>query len=58
MAEDDPAKQDRTGCLITEVVFPGFVWQDHNYLSHAELKGLWGGESGWEEWAPFLKKEE
>ena len=23
------------GCLITEVVFPGFVWEDHAFLTPA-----------------------
>lgn len=56
-ADKDPAKRDRTGCLITEVVFPGFHWEDHKYLSRAELERLWKGRSGWEEWAPFVKSE-
>ncbi|GJE91511.1 cupin domain-containing protein [Phanerochaete sordida] len=56
-ADEDAAKRDRTGCLITEVVFPGFHWEDHGYLSRAELEKLWGGKAGWEEWAPFVKGE-
>ena len=55
--EKDPAKRERTGCLITEVVFPGFHWEDHAYLSVAELEKLWGGQPGWEQWLPFVKKD-
>lgn len=57
MVDKDPTLVDRTGCLITEVVFPGFVWQDHQYLGRTELEEMWGGKSGWEEWVPFLKKD-
>ncbi|KAF8208130.1 hypothetical protein K438DRAFT_1813458 [Mycena galopus ATCC 62051] len=28
------------GCLITEVVVPGFHWVDHKFLRHAELLDL------------------
>ena len=41
LAEDRAAassKEDgkeRYGCLITEVVFPGFVWEDHAFLTPA-----------------------
>ncbi|KAF7799926.1 hypothetical protein EIP86_011169 [Pleurotus ostreatoroseus] len=53
----DPSKRAHTGCLITEVVFPGFHWEDHRYLRREELKALWGGESGWEVWAPYVKAD-
>ena len=56
-AERDVTKRQTTGLLITEVVFPGFHWEDHKYLSASELKALWGGSEGWEEWLPYVKKE-
>ncbi|KIP11359.1 hypothetical protein PHLGIDRAFT_10802 [Phlebiopsis gigantea 11061_1 CR5-6] len=56
-AERDGALRERTGCLITEVVFPGFHWEDHEYLTKSALQALWGGGSGWEEWLPFVKNE-
>jgi len=28
------------GCLITEVVVPGFHWEDHKFLTQAELLDL------------------
>jgi predicted cupin superfamily sugar epimerase len=33
-------EKDRTGCLITEVVTPGFHWEDHKFLTLEELKEL------------------
>ncbi|KAH9849669.1 RmlC-like cupin domain-containing protein [Lenzites betulinus] len=36
------ASQDRCGCLITEVVFPGFSWEDHGFLTRATFRELWG----------------
>ncbi|KAI0302357.1 RmlC-like cupin domain-containing protein [Multifurca ochricompacta] len=37
---------ERTGCLITEVVVPGFNWEDHKYLTLGELEELFVGEPG------------
>ncbi|KAJ3484784.1 hypothetical protein NLI96_g5407 [Meripilus lineatus] len=56
-AEADPSKQDHTGCLISEVVFPGFHWEDHAFLTVSGLKALWNGEPGWEEWAQYVKND-
>lgn len=54
-AESDAAQFDSTGCLITEVVFPGFHWEDHKYLTAADLEGMWGGKAGWEAWSDFVR---
>jgi len=52
-------KRDHTGCLITEVVFPGFAWEDHGFLTRKELEGLWAGADGnvkqAEEWLAYVK---
>ncbi|TBU58269.1 RmlC-like cupin domain-containing protein [Dichomitus squalens] len=32
--------KERYGCLITEVVFPGFAWEDHAFLKRAEFDKL------------------
>ena len=32
--------RERFGCLITEVVFPGFVWEDHVFLTPAGFNKL------------------
>ncbi|KAK7691548.1 hypothetical protein QCA50_004947 [Cerrena zonata] len=56
-AKADPTKQPHTGCLITEVVFPGFHWEDHAFLTESGLKELWGGQPGWEDFLPFVRKD-
>ncbi|CCM01057.1 uncharacterized protein FIBRA_03105 [Fibroporia radiculosa] len=48
--------RDSVGCLITEVVFPGFAWEDHCFLTEAGLTALWDGAQGWEEWVVYVKK--
>ncbi|OSD07898.1 hypothetical protein PYCCODRAFT_1441729 [Trametes coccinea BRFM310] len=35
--------EDQWGCLITEVVFPGFAWEDHGFLTREEFERLWDG---------------
>ncbi|KAH9896751.1 RmlC-like cupin domain-containing protein [Cubamyces lactineus] len=38
----ESSSQDRWGCLITEVVFPGFSWEDHAFLTRKAFEDLWG----------------
>lgn len=38
--------KETTGCLITEVVAPGFVWQDHDFLTIEGLNELFSGAKG------------
>ena len=56
-AQADPVKQQHTGCLITEVVFPGFDWQDHQFLTVEKLKALFGGSEEWKKWEKYARKE-
>ncbi|KAJ3512763.1 hypothetical protein NLJ89_g3330 [Agrocybe chaxingu] len=42
-------KRERTNCLITEVVVPGFDWEDHNFMRREDLEELFGGEVGGED---------
>ncbi|OJT10828.1 hypothetical protein TRAPUB_12640 [Trametes pubescens] len=42
-AASSNASQERCGCLITEVVFPGFAWEDHGFLTRSTFDALWGG---------------
>ncbi|KAM0746031.1 hypothetical protein T439DRAFT_330223 [Meredithblackwellia eburnea MCA 4105] len=35
---------EKVGCLISEVVVPGFHWEDHQFLSHPQLVTLFGGD--------------
>ena len=40
------ADPTRVGCLITEVVFPGFHWEDHRYMTGEDLEALFLGIEG------------
>ncbi|KAH8103314.1 RmlC-like cupin domain-containing protein [Cristinia sonorae] len=54
----DPSKQQHTGCLITEVVFPGFHWEDHQFLTKSTLKALWNvGSPEWKRWVRYVKED-
>ncbi|KAJ7749340.1 hypothetical protein DFH07DRAFT_829366 [Mycena maculata] len=50
----------RLGCLITEVVVPGFHWEDHKFLTEGGLRELVKGFQDEErliaELTPYLKK--
>ncbi|KAJ6571836.1 RmlC-like cupin domain-containing protein [Mycena capillaripes] len=52
----------KLGCLITEVVVPGFDWEDHKFLTKGELglllKDIPDSESFISEFAAYLKKDE
>lgn len=52
--------KDHTGCLITEVVTPGFHWEDHKFMTRERLQelfqGVEGGEEKIKEFATFVKK--
>ena len=41
----EEGEKDRCGCLITEVVFPGFAWEDHAFLTLEEFNKLWDDPS-------------
>jgi hypothetical protein len=53
-------EKDHTGCLITEVVTPGFHWADHKFLTLEGLQelfhGVEGGEEKVKELASFVKR--
>ncbi|KAJ6600759.1 RmlC-like cupin domain-containing protein [Mycena sp. CBHHK59/15] len=42
LEEDVRMYGDRAGCLITEVVVPGFHWEDHAFLTMEEFRELIG----------------
>jgi len=48
-----------TNCLITEVVVPGFDWEDHQYMDRKALEKLYKGvehsEQRIEEFSKFVK---
>lgn len=43
---DERVDKDRVGCLITEVVTPGFDWRDHKFLTRQALEELFNGVEG------------
>ncbi|GAA5927370.1 Cff1p [Sporobolomyces koalae] len=42
-------EEDKTGCLISEVVVPGFDWHDHAFLTRKGLLNLFNGDEE-DEW--------
>ncbi|CAD6887864.1 unnamed protein product [Tilletia controversa] len=50
VAEDIPKDgeadevREHVGCLISEVVIPGFDWADHRYMREADLRQLFGDD--------------
>ena len=40
-----PEEQDLVNCLITEVVVPGFAWEDHKFMTKEDLEELFEGDS-------------
>ncbi|TCD65554.1 hypothetical protein EIP91_002518 [Steccherinum ochraceum] len=58
-AKADPTKQQYTGCLITEVVFPGFFWEDHQFMTEGKLKELFvEGTPEYQKWRGNTRKED
>ncbi|GAA5863157.1 hypothetical protein JCM1840_002489 [Sporobolomyces johnsonii] len=54
-------KDARIGCLISEVVVPGFHWQDHAFLTEQGLVDLFHGDAsseGVKQLLPYVKREE
>ncbi|KAF9532207.1 RmlC-like cupin domain-containing protein [Crepidotus variabilis] len=48
-------EKDSLNCLITEVVVPGFDWEDHRYMTQKDLLDLFSGqEKEAVDFAPFL----
>lgn len=53
--------KDEVGCLITEVVVPGFDWHDHAFLTQGGLEELFKGRENGEKWvkelAPHIRQD-
>ena len=49
------ASTERVGCLISEVAFPGFHWEDHTYLKQEQLENLFAGIQGGDTWVKELE---
>ena len=54
-------EKDKVGCLITEVVVPGFHWEDHAFMKKRQLeelfRGVEGGEDAIAEFSKYVKKD-
>lgn len=55
-AEDGKTDATRVGAFITEVVTPGFHWNDHTYLNQAKLRELFADSPRSEELYDKYKK--
>ncbi|KAJ6567749.1 RmlC-like cupin domain-containing protein [Mycena vulgaris] len=51
----DKKTGDKAGCLITEVVVPGFHWEDHAFLTREGLKNLMGDGDEAEKFEMYVK---
>ncbi|WVR08688.1 hypothetical protein IAU60_005746 [Kwoniella sp. DSM 27419] len=50
--------KDKIGCLISEVVVPGWNPDQHQFIDEDKLKAMWGGQAGWEQYAKYIKAPE
>nr|XP_019050770.1 hypothetical protein I302_01212 [Kwoniella bestiolae CBS 10118]OCF29700.1 hypothetical protein I302_01212 [Kwoniella bestiolae CBS 10118] len=46
---------ERIGCLISEVVVPGWNPDQHQFIDEDKLKTMWGGKEGWEQYVKYIK---
>ncbi|KAK8850619.1 hypothetical protein IAR55_004538 [Kwoniella newhampshirensis] len=50
--------KDKIGCLISEVVVPGWNPDQHQFIDEDKLKATWGGQPGWEQYTKYIKAPE
>jgi len=46
--------RERIGCLISEIVVPGWNPDQHVFISEDKLKEMWGGRDGWQTYKKYL----
>ncbi|GFZ47997.1 hypothetical protein JCM24511_05744 [Saitozyma sp. JCM 24511] len=51
-APDVADLKERIGCLVSEIVVPGWNPDQHLFIDEDKLKAMWGGKPGWE---PYMK---
>ncbi|KAL7421479.1 hypothetical protein Q5752_004366 [Cryptotrichosporon argae] len=51
-------RRERIGCLISEVVVPGWTRDQHQFIDEDKLKAMWNGTSGWEQYLKYLAPPE
>jgi len=52
-AEQLEEKRERIGCLISELVFPGFEWEDHHFMIMDNLHDLFKNSESADDWKKF-----
>ncbi|WVQ95455.1 hypothetical protein IAU59_002552 [Kwoniella sp. CBS 9459] len=50
--------KERIGCLISEVVVPGWNPDQHQFIDEDKLKAMWSGNSGWEQYKKYINAPE
>ncbi|KAK4683743.1 uncharacterized protein P7C73_g6485, partial [Tremellales sp. Uapishka_1] len=50
--------KDNSGCLISEVVVPGWNPDQHQFIDEDKMKAMWKGDEGWKEYARYIKAPE
>ncbi|KAL0242012.1 hypothetical protein I308_106186 [Cryptococcus tetragattii IND107] len=53
-AVKDNDLKERIGCLISEVVVPGWNPDQHQFIDEDKLRAMWGTESGWEQYTKYI----
>ncbi|OXG12416.1 hypothetical protein C367_06247 [Cryptococcus neoformans Ze90-1] len=52
--EEDNDLKERIGCLISEVVVPGWNPEQHQFINEDKLRAMWGTKSGWEQYTKYI----
>ncbi|KIR58999.1 hypothetical protein I314_04983 [Cryptococcus bacillisporus CA1873] len=53
-AVKDNDLKERIGCLISEVVVPGWNPDQHQFIDEDKLRAMWGTKSGWEQYTEYI----
>ncbi|KAJ9094119.1 hypothetical protein QFC19_008071 [Naganishia cerealis] len=55
LANASEEEKKKVGCLISEIVCPGWTIEQHKFLTKEKLQDMWHGETGWEEYQKYLR---
>ncbi|WWC92402.1 uncharacterized protein L201_007359 [Kwoniella dendrophila CBS 6074] len=47
--------KEKIGCLISEIVVPGWNPDQHQFIDEDKLKAMWRGKSGWEQYTKYIQ---
>ncbi|EJU06381.1 hypothetical protein DACRYDRAFT_97852 [Dacryopinax primogenitus] len=53
-AEELESRRERIGCLISELVFPGFEWEDHAFMTVPDLHGVFKNATSPDDWKKLV----